>query len=172
MPVPGPRNQFRPEPGYRNPELQVPSFINLWKRPGPVWWPGRSPGTMFRDLRGMVLAPGQIRFFYRQSTNYIAAQPPYSWTQNGPQPGRPQTASVRGFRVTRSLRFKETNSYIGSGDNSRYGNLHTIVRKVNRHKPITVGAGQRRYAPTVRNRISSFGSRVPTENQRVEASDI
>jgi hypothetical protein len=62
--------------------------------------------------------------------------------------------------------------YIGGGlDHSRYDELHTIVNKQNYYKTVTVNAGQRRNSPTVRNRLTSFGSRVPTLNQAVSAAE-
>lgn len=171
MPTPGPRNQFGPDPGYRNPEGRVPDFFNQWDRPGPVWWPGRSPGMMFTTLRGCVLGAGQIRQLWRQSVNYVPAQASYSWTKMSPTPGRP-TASPGGFQITRALRYMTRSVYLGSGlDHSRYDALHTVVRKQNMYKTVTVNAGQVRNRPTVRNRITSFGSRVPTLNQAVPAAE-
>jgi hypothetical protein len=164
MPTPGPRNQFRPLPGYRNPEHTVPNFFNLWKRPGPVWWPGRSPATMALTLRGMILAAGQIRRLWHQSINYYPAQDGYSWTANGTDSQHGVSDMAHGFQITRALRYKTSNAYLGAMDNSRYANLHTTVKKSNRAKPVTVNAGQKRNMPTVRNRLTSFGSRVTPLN--------
>ena len=166
MPVPGPRDQFGPEPGYRNPEGREPDFFNHYLRPGPVWWPGRSPGTMIVTLRGNRLAFGQIRRLWRQSVDYVAAQS-YSWTENADNP-----AQTSGFGITRALRYMTRSVYIGGGiDHSRFDELHTVVTKQNVYKTITVNAGQKRNAPTVRNRLTSFGSRVPTLNKAVSAAE-
>ena len=171
MPVPGPRSQFGPDPGYRNPENAAPTLFNHWKRPGPVWWPGRSPGTMFITLRGNVLGVGQIRKLWRQSVNLIPAQASYSWTDSAPSPGRGFVAPGP-VGITRALRYMTRSVYHAGGtDNSRYAALHTVVKKQNMYKTVTVNAGQIRSRPTVRNRMTSFGSRVPTLNQQASAAE-
>lgn len=168
MPVPGPRDQFGPAPGFRNPEGREPDFFNHYLRPGPVWWPGRSPGTMVVTLRGCRLAFGQIRKLWRQSVNYNAAFPPYSWTDGDPSYDPPTGA----HGITRALRYMTRSVYIGGGiDHSRFDELHTVVTKQNVYKTVTVNAGQKRNAPTVRNRLTSFGSRVPTLNRAVSAAE-
>lgn len=165
MPVPGPRTQAGPDPGYRNPEGAAPVFFNQWDRPGPVWWPGHSPGTMFLTLRGCKLGYGQIRRLWRQSVNYFTAQS-FSWTENGNQPSMPV-----GVGITRALRYMTRSVYIGGGlDHSRFDELHTVVRKRNVYKTVTVNSGQKRNQPTVRNRLTSFGSRVPTLNSEMTAA--
>ena len=171
MPVPGPRTQTGPDPGYRNPGQEQPTFFNLWQRPGPVWWPGRTPGTMFASLRGNLLGWGQVRRMWRQSVNLTAAQAPYSWTRSAPAPGR--TSIPPGpLDITRALRYMTHSLYVAAGnDNSRYANLHTVVRKQNVYKTVTVNVGQNRNRPTVRNRLTSFGSRVPTLNRQVAAAE-
>ena len=170
MPIPGPRTQFGPDPGYRNPGFEQPNRINMWKRPGPVFWPGRTPALMAITLRGCVLAAGQIRSLYRQTVNFTSAQDAYSWTANGlGADGIPNGVRVVG--LTRSLRYMTKSLYMGAGiDNSRYENLHTLVRKENFYKPVTLAQGSVRGRPTVRNRLTSFGSRVPTLNQAVDAA--
>lgn len=121
--------------------------------------------------RGCILGPGQIRRMWRQSVNYIAASPDYSWTENAPQPGRPITRPPGADGVTRALRYMTRSIYMGSGiDNTRFAGLHTNVPLRVRSKPVTIGAGQVRTRPTVRNRITSFGSRVPTLNQPVDGA--
>lgn len=172
MPTPGPRTQFGPDPGYRNPEQREPDFFNHWKRPGAIIVPGRSPGMMTVTLRGCILAAGQIRRLWRQSIDLIPAQAPYSWTQDGPQPNRPITLPVRGVDITRALRYMTKSVYLGAGiDNTRYDELHSVVKKQNHYKMITVGRGQTRSRPTIRNRMTSFGSRVPTLNHQVEGAE-
>jgi hypothetical protein len=172
VPIPGPRTQYGPVPGYDNPGGEQPTRFNHWDRPGPIWWPGRSPGTMIVDLRGCRLAVGQIRRLYRQTIDYIAAQAPYSWTTNAPQPGRPESVPLNGVGITRALRYMTRSVYMGSGiDNSRYDNMHTVVMKQNTYKTVTVNSGQVRNRPTTRNRMSSFGSRVPILNQQVAAAE-
>ena len=168
MPVPGPRTQAGPDPGYRNPEDREPNFFNLWLRPGPVLWPGRTPGLMAITLRGCILAAGQIRRLWRQSIDYIPAQGAYSWTDNSTTTAQ----NPRGFQVTRALRYMTRSLYEGQGiDHTRFDAMHTVIIKQNRYKTVTVNTGQRRNPPTVRNRLTSFGSRVPTLNQQVAAAE-
>jgi hypothetical protein len=171
MPVPGPRTQYGPVPGYDNPDHAASTLFNLWNRPGPMYWPGRSPGAMTVTLRGCVLAVGQIRRLWRPQANQINAQAPFSWAENGPSSVR-QAKSLGAFQITRALRYMTRSVYVGGGiDNSRYEGLHTIVTKENHSATVTVGHGQKRGQPTVRNRISSFGSRVPTLNKAVTAAE-
>lgn len=167
MPTPGPRIQGGPIPGYNNPGQEQPTRWNRWDRPGPLWWPGRSPGLMQITLRGNTQGYGQIRRLYRQAINYLPAQAAYSWTANGIVRG-----SYRGVDITRGLRYMTRSVYAANGtDNSRYANLHTFIGKQNFYKTPTVGAGQVRNRPTVRNRLTSFGSRVPTLNSQVSAAE-
>lgn len=167
MPVPGPRTQFGPLPGYTNPDDQQPTFFNRWGRPAPVAKMGETPGLMYINLRGNVLGWGQIRKMWRQSVGYIAAPPTYSWTANGIVAER-----TGGFQITRALRYMTRSVYMGSGfDNTRFPGLHTQIQPKVRSKPVTIGAGQSRGRPTVRNRITSFGSRVPTLNQPVRGAE-
>lgn len=167
MPVPGPRTQTGPDAGYRNPGLEQPTRINHWLRPGPVWWPGRSPGTMVMNLRGNILAPGQIRRLWRQAVDLIPAQGAYSWTSSNPDSGSGPLG------ITRALRYMTRSVYSRSGeDNTRMLGMHTIISQSDRHRvTVTIGAGQKRNQPTVRNRLTSFGSRVPTLNRAVSAAE-
>lgn len=171
MPIPGPRNQFGPDPGYRNPDGAKPDLFNHWKRPGPVWWPGRTPGRMFTNLRGNVLAPGQIRHMWKQAVNFTPAQAGFSWTESAPGAGG-RITSPGGFHLTRALRYLTRSVYVAGGtDHTRFDAMHTVIVKKNAYKTVTVNAGQVRNRPTVRNRMSSFGSRVPTLNQQVSAAE-
>lgn len=172
MPIPGPRTQSGPAEGYRNPDNAEPVLFNHWLRPAPVYWPGRSPGTSLISLRGCILGAGQIRRLWRQSVNLIPAQAAYSWSENAPAPGRGIVSPIGGVGITRALRYLTHSLYIAGGtDNTRYAALHTVVRKANAYKTVTVNVGQNRNRPTVRNRLTSFGSRVPTLNQQVAAAE-
>lgn len=170
MPVPGPRTQVRPLPGYTNPDGESPDRWNLWLRPGPVSAPGRSPATMILSLRGNILAPGQIRRLWRQTINLIPAQAPYSWTGSAPAPGMPERMPSA-VGVTRALRYMARSVYAWEGaDNSRFAALHTQIEQRHNYKPVTLNAGGVRNRPTVRNRLTSFGSRVPALNSKVSAA--
>lgn len=173
MPVPGPRTQTAPVSGYRNPMGEHPDRINRWNRPGAVSHAGRTPGLMRAALRGCVLAAGTVRRIWRQSVDYTPASPPYSWVTSAPAPGRPGSEPVRGgVGITTALRYMARSTFIPSGvDSTRYVGLHTRIEMRNRSKPITTGAGQSRSRPTVRNRITSFGSRVPPLNPRIIAAE-
>ena len=172
MPIPGPRTQAGPLSGYRNPDNAAPTLFNQWKRPGPLYWPGRSPGLMAITLRGCILAAGQIRRLWRQSSNVVAAQAPYAWSTNSPTPDRP-VLTPGPYDITRALRYMTRSLYVAGGtDNTRYAALHTIVKQEHTYKTITVGKGQTRSRPTLRNRMTSFGSRVPSLNQQVEAASV
>jgi hypothetical protein len=167
MPVPGPRTQAGPDPGFRNPENVEPTLFNHWLRPGPVRWPGRSPGMSLISLRGCILGVGQIRRLWRQSVDLIPAQGSFSWTRNSNS-----TDATPGLDITRALRYMTRSVYAGAGiDHTRFDALHTTVTKQNMYKTVTINRGQNRNRPTVRNRLTSFGSRVPTLNQQVTAAE-
>jgi hypothetical protein len=132
---------------------------------------GRSPGTLFHSLRGNVLAAGTIRQLWRQSVNLLAGQAPYSWTSSSPQPNDPEHYAPRPYFITTALRYMARSVYAADGtDNTRMGGLHTTVHPHARGKPVTVPAGAVRGRPTVRNRLTSFGSRIPPLNSKVPAS--
>lgn len=171
MPVPGPRTQYGPVPGYTNPEHQAPTRLNRWNRPPPVAQEGRTPVLQYVSLRGMVLGAGQIRRMWRQSVNLIEPQEPYSWSALSPTPDRPHV-TMPPVGVTRALRYMTRSITLRSGeDNTRFSGLHTRIYPRVRSKPVTLGAGQVRTRPTVRNRVTSFGSRVPTLNQPVQGAE-
>lgn len=80
--------------------------------------------------------------------------------------------SPGGLGITRALRYMTHSVYAPAGtDSTRFAALHTVIRKQNMYKTVTVNVGQNRNRPTVRNRITSFGSRVPTLNQQIDAAE-
>jgi hypothetical protein len=122
---------------------------------------------MIISLRGCILGAGQIRRLWRQSVDKIPAQGAFSWTENAPD-----TSSSAPMDVTRALRYMTRSVYAVAGaDHTRFDALHTVVNKQNAYKTVTVGRGQTRSRPTVRNRLTSFGARVPTLNQQVAAAE-
>jgi hypothetical protein len=170
VPVPGPRTQNR-DLTARNPDGEHMRFFERTPYHG-IPWLGRSAATMERTLRGCVLAAGQIRKLWRQSVTYYAGQAPYSWTDNRPRPDAPSYNAPHGFGITRALRYRTLSVYAwGGADNSRFSELHTVVLPRARSKPVTVPAGAKRTAPTVRNRLTSFGSRVTPVNSKVDAAE-
>lgn len=152
MPVPGqPRNPFG----------QSPDRIELERPRHPVV-AGETAGTMVRTLRGMVQAAGQIRHDWRQAIGYIDGPPGFSWTASNVD-GSPG----RAFQLTRALRYLTRSLYMGAGiDNTRNAGLHSAIVQQAHYRPVSVNAGQQRGKPTTRNRLTSFGSRVPTLEER------
>jgi hypothetical protein len=139
---------------------------------------GRSPGLMWLTRRGNVLAAGQVRRLWRQLVNLIEPQAPYSWTHSAPNPDRAEFSSGHAVGITRALRYRTLSLYMGAGhDNTRLTGLHSTVLPHQRRSPqargkrVTVAAGSVRGRPTVRNRMTSFGSRVPTLNEPSPAAD-
>lgn len=164
MPVPGqPRNPLGQTPTRF--ELETPRFVGY---SGPSI-DGANVALAFVQVskRGLVLAFGQLRHVWKQRVGYIPAADDFSWTMNGPPTNLTGMSAARGFQVTRALRYWTRSLYFGAGsDNTRLSELHSVVVPRVRHKPITVGAGQMRGRPVTRNRLTSFGSRVPPLQQR------
>jgi hypothetical protein len=145
----------------RNPFGQSPHRFELEAPRHPVQ-EGRTPATMRRTLRGMILALGQIRHDWRQTVGYIDGPPPFSWTSSGV--GGP---TGRAFQVTRALRYLTRSLYMGAGiDNTRFAELHSAIPPQTRSPVVTTGGGQQRNKPVTRNRLTSFGARVPTLQER------
>jgi hypothetical protein len=164
LPVPAGRDTFgRSNVGAKNPDGEQPDFFRSMPYHG-LAEEGRSPGLMERTLRGCVLAAGTVRKMWRQSPGYIGAADDYSWTRNGPA----AIAERMPFQITTALRYMTRNLYVAGGtDNTRLSELHSAVLPRVRSKPVSVAAGSKRGMPTVRNRLTSFGARVPPINQRV-----
>lgn len=137
----------------RNPLDQQPDRFQR-RRQAFVVMPGRTPGLVDTDLYADDVAPGTIRRVFRQAVNLVLPAQPLSWSYNN------------GLgTVTRALRYKATSTYRGAGsDNTRYGAPRPIRPAVHRQLRPTLSAGNKRNLPTVRNRMASFGRRVPTLN--------
>jgi hypothetical protein len=126
---------------------------------------------METTLRGGILAAGQVRRLWRQAVQYIPASPPFSWTANRPGRGGPLPGASEGYEITRGLRYLTRSLYMpGGADNTRLSELHTRVTPRVRSLPVTTAAGSVRSRPTVRNRLTSFGSRVEPINEDVEGA--
>lgn len=123
---------------------------------------GRSPGVQHFELSLDTTAPGQIRRLWRQAIDYIGAGPPVSWTENGI---RRRPLQVDG-QITRALRYKASSLFRGTGSsNTRFGAPRPIVQHRHNQPRVTRGAGNLAARPTLRNRLTSFGSRVPPTNR-------
>lgn len=190
MPVPGPRTQQRPLPGYNNPAIQARPNVagetyrrhvrtatgpqipgrrwNRWHLPAPVADMGRTPGLMFVSRNTHVLGAGIVRRYWRQLVNYIPAQPHYSWAGN-----RHEQGAAMPVGVTRALRYMTLCVSKQAGtDGTHFAGLHTKIIPQQRQSRVAGGrAGLVRSRPTVRNRISSFGSRVQPLNQSVPGAE-
>jgi hypothetical protein len=108
-----------------------------------------------------LTAPGQIRRLWRQAVNYVPAGPIVSWSKNDAA-GDPTTPGD----ITTALRYKASTVFRGSGSMStRFGAPRTVVTPSNKEGRVTQSAGNLAARPTLRNRLSSFGSRVPPVNK-------
>ncbi len=153
-----------PTPGVqltdgRNPLGQRP---NRWRERRHVFVarPGESPGLMdVSDTRVDTLAEGTIRRLWRQAWNMIPAPPPFPVSQ------APTT-------MQRALRYKASTVFRAVGtDNTRMGARRPIVPNRHRSRPVTVAAGNLQGRPVLRNRIISFGRRVPPLNSVSPAAE-
>ncbi len=139
----------------RNPLEQTPTRFRERPRVH-VAIPGESPGTREHDPKGTATdtGVGTIRRLWRQ---VLSGQP-------GPPP---VPVSQLPAIFTRALRYKASSTYKEAGTlNTRLTMLHTVVRMVARQPRPVLTAGTRRGRPTIRNRMSSFGSRVEPLNRR------
>jgi len=173
MPVPGrPRNAGGTEQRFRSSGQSGVAVTERWQS-GPrtrfharthtfVLQPGRAPTVQHVELSLDQTAPGQIRRLWQQTIDYIAAGPQLSWTENA---ARRRPTAVQG-QVTRALRYKASSLFRGYGsNNTRFGAPRPIRPTQHRQAVPTVGAGNLAARPTLRNRLSSFGSRVPPVNR-------
>lgn len=150
MPVPGiARNRFGQKPN------------RFHRRPGVfVRVPGQTPGTMVVDSRADRQAFGTIRRVWRQAVNYLGATPAFSTTAN-----EAFSTPADGFEITTALRYRASSVYRQAGsDNTRFGARRPVVQPKHNMRPVTRSAGSKQSRPTVRNRLISFGKRVPAIN--------
>jgi hypothetical protein len=120
--------------------------------------PGMTPGVQGIDRGADQSGGGTIRRLWRQAVNFIAAPPPFSWTQNPPI-------------ITRALRYKASTVFRGAGSsNTRFGARRPHIVPRHTMPRVTLAAGNVQGRPAIRNRLSSFGSRVPTVNRPSRAA--
>lgn len=165
-----PRNQVTQRNGNeRNPLNQNTNKWNRWNEPQPVAVLGSTPGLMEYYRAPGITAFGVIRRMWKQSVNDIGASP-YSWLTMRPGYGRPISYG-RAIGVTRAWRYLCSSLYMQAGaDNTAFRVAHTEIIAKHKMPPVTVGAGTMSGRPVIRNRMSSFGSRVPPLNQRAPAA--
>jgi hypothetical protein len=150
----------------RNPLSELP--LRFRARPHlSIALEGESPGLSEHDRSTGTLAAGQIRRVWRQTAGAIPGPAPFSWSANGPG-----ITNARGFQITRALRYLTHSVYMRAGnDATRFGALRHYVSPDDRHHVTpSLSAGTRRGMPTLRNRLTSFGSRVTPLNPRVPAA--
>lgn len=158
-------NRGRAPLSARNPLGQTPNRFNRFNHPLPIVSVGRSPGTQVVYVGGHTQAVGTIRRWWRQMVNGAPQSAPYNQVTLSTD-----TGNAEGVDLTRALRYKASTHFIGAGDDLKYNRMHTIVRGRSQAKSPSVAAGSVRGQPTVRNRLVSFGSRVPTLNGQSKAA--
>lgn len=166
MPIPGPRTQFGQLPGYDNPDHLAPNRLNPWLWPGPTQTIGESPGTTIVSRRGIILGLGMIRSLWRPPLKGIDAPGGFNQATSS------NDTSYRGaFHPTRHWLYKcGCISRTSGTSNTEFHGLHTPVAPATRKSRPSLGAGQRSNPRTVRNRMTSFGSRVQPINNTAPAA--
>ena len=141
----------RPRPGRLHPRRRVVFINRLGQTHGldHAIPEQRQPGV---TIRRVVHAKG----------NSIAAPPPFSWVENP-------------AIITVPVRYRATTRFRAAGTSNTMWNHgpRRIVKAKSSQPRVTRQAGNAPSRPTVRNRLASFGSRVPTLNPpspNVEAS--
>lgn len=142
------------------------------------------PGTRFRRHRLLLMTrnqngvgrttvalPGTIRRWWRTPIGFITAKgsSDFSWTRNDfdelPD-NRDQYGNPIRLQVTGALRFLVSTRDVLTAGNQRSNPIARTVtppRSFQPAPPLT-WVGNKQHRPTIRNRMSSFGSRVPPEN--------
>jgi hypothetical protein len=122
--------------------------------------PGASPGLMdIDDTRVDTAAAGTIRRLWLQAVNMVPAPPPFPVAQAP-------------LGITRALRYRASSLFQRAGnDNTRFGAARPYVPARHHQRPVTIAAGNQQGRPTVRNRMTSFGSRVAPVNPPSPAAE-
>ena len=114
-------------------------------------------------VRSTLQEPGTLRRLWRNLAGYIGGAPPFSWTANAfaadPRP-------VQGGAVSTPLRYLvDTRNVLTVGNQlSRPMRRPPLPPRIAHPAPALVLAGNVGFRPTIRARVPSFGSRVPTLN--------
>lgn len=109
-----------------------------------------------------VANPGTIRRFVMPALRYVGAQGPFSWTENSFSPDAPKGEGGS----TNPLRYLiSTTDTLTAGNQLSQPMLRpAIPPSVAAPSPPLVLAGNVQGRPTLRQRVPSFGSRIPTLN--------
>lgn len=145
---------------------------------------GQIPGTFFhrravlvrgrrqdRRTGGRTLIPVTVRDWCMPIVNAIAAGPRFDWAKNMFDFNADPAHAVN----TNPLRYKVSTRYLGQGNMLVNPGARSFVRYPTRPHapdPVFLRAGQLQGRPTVRNRITSFGSRVPTVNKPLPSEQV
>lgn len=144
---------------------------------------GQSPGTFFHRvgvlLRGRrqdarlwgTLADGTIREFVMPIVNAISGGSAFNWTRNANDDAPDGVNGVD----TNPVRYRVSTAFLGQGNQLSNPRARSFVQYPSRPhapNPVFLRAGQQQGKPTIRNRITSFGSRVPPINQPLPSEQI
>lgn len=115
-----------------------------------------------RELRLTVALPGTIRRFIMPALRYVGAQGPFSWTENSFSPDAPKGQGMN----TNPLRYLISTTDVLTAGNQRSNPMlrPAIPPSVAAPSPPLVLAGNVQGRPTLRQRVPSFGSRIPALN--------
>lgn len=115
---------------------------------------GRQNEAMLQEQIPEQLADGDVHGNWRSSVGSIAGPAPFSWVDNPPL-------------ITRPLRYRVISIFRGAGNSASMTNAAPRPVRVRqaRMSAIVRLAGNAPAKPSVRNRLTSFGSRVPPVNQ-------
>jgi hypothetical protein len=123
---------------------------------------GMTPGVQDIDRSADKAAPGTIRRLWKQTVNFIPAGPQLSHTLNHVT----STPTVLAAPLTVATRYRASTVFRGAGStNTRFGAPRPIITPRHNQPRITLAGGNLQGRPTSRNRLTSFGSRVPPVNK-------
>lgn len=115
-----------------------------------------------RELRHTVLNPGTIRRWIMPALRYVGAQGPFSWTENSFSPDAPRGPG--GQTNPRRFLISTVDTLTAGNQLSNPMLRPAIPPTVAYPAPPLVLAGNVQGRPTLRQRVPSFGSRIPALN--------
>jgi hypothetical protein len=115
---------------------------------------------------------GTLRFWWRGLGNMITGGSAFSWSRNLNDDAPDGVNGV----VSSPLRYRIATDYVTTAGNQRSNpeGRQQLRYPTMRHapNPVFLRAGQQQGRPTIRNRITSFGSRVPPVNQPLPSEKV
>lgn len=114
---------------------------------------GRQNEAMLQEQIPEQLAPGDVHGNWRSSVGSIPGPAPFSWVENPRE-------------ITRPLRYKVRSLFRGAGNSASMTNAKPRPVRVRQARMTAIVrlAGNAPAKPSIRNRLTSFGSRVPPVN--------